>query len=266
MELPVITAGKGEPLLMIHGIISDGFFFYEAANILKEEYKVIRYDRRGYGDSKGKDITDFSVAAQAEDASEILKTYAGEPAWILGNSAGGLIAIELCLRYPELVKGLILLEPSLTFDEISRGMIREWNLELNGYRDEKKTKKALLAFARVTATAGEKGKVASMEELFRTYKNLDNFMHGELNDVQRYTPDFQDVKNIPVPVHLLISDLGADTLFGKTSRAGGEMLGWQIHTIHGYHNAIKDNPESSAELISQIIKEMKDEYEAKCTI
>lgn len=261
MELPVITAGKGEPLLMIHGIISDGFFFYEAANILKEEYTVIRYDRRGYGDSNGEGIDDFSVAAQAKDASEILRTYAKEPAWILGNSAGGLIAIELCLRYPELVKGMILLEPSLIFDETSKGMMQEWNQELNLYRDTKKTKKALVAFARVTGNPGTGGKASSMEELFRTYRNLNNFMNGELNEVQRYYPDFQDVKKINVPVHIMISDHGTDTLFGRTSRTGAEMLGWKIHTVHGYHNAIKDHPESSAELIRQILKEMSDEYE-----
>lgn len=262
MKLPVYTAGNGTPILMIHGIISDGSFFHDAAELLKEQYTVITYDRRGYGAGMADDIRDFSVRSQAEDAAEILKTYAKEPAWIFGNSAGGLVAIELCLHYPELVKGMILLEPSLAFDEESKELLGAWNRELNGYLEEKKIKKALRAFIRIVGESkksGEQntGRSATMEEMARTYKNLNNFMYGELNEVQRYFPDPARVKEIEVPVAVLISSEGADTLFARTSRNGAGLLGWTICKIPGNHNAVKDMPASSAQIIKKVLCDME---------
>lgn len=255
MILPVYIAGEGEPLLMIHGIISDGSFFRDTAERLKDAYRVISYDRRGYGaDSYGGE--DYSVAAQAEDAADILRAYAMEPAWVVGNSAGGLIAMELCQRHPELVRGMILLEPSLSFDEESKTLIRAWNEELNSYVAQKKTKRALAAFARVTGKSAAQQTGTSLAEMKTVYKNLENFLHGELNEVQHYFPDLQQVKDIAVPVKIFITEQGKDTLFGITSRNGADALGWQVVSIPGYHNALKEEPDSSAEAIRQVLKEM----------
>ena len=79
MNLYSYSTGAGTPLLMIHGIISDGSFFDEAASFLADEYQVISYDRRGYGRSTGEKWTDFSVGAQAEDAARILEVVPDHP-------------------------------------------------------------------------------------------------------------------------------------------------------------------------------------------
>lgn len=187
-DFHVKLSGQGPLLMMIHGIISDGTFFDKSAACLSGNYRVLTYDRRGYGENNAKSYTDYSVEAQAEDAADILKECQETPAWVLGNSAGGLIALELALRYPELVRGLILLEPSLGYDPSEREKLLAWNRELNGYLKEGKIKRALPAFSRVIGADGTGNVSGSLQELRRTYQNLQAFMYGELNEVQHYLP------------------------------------------------------------------------------
>ena len=260
MNLRSTAAGSGEELLMIHGIISDGSFFAPAANILKNKYRVVVYDRRGYGDSE--DGEDHTVEAQARDAAQILEEHGGSPAWILGNSAGGLIAAELALERPDLVRGLILLEPSLVFDDESRKIIREWNAELNGYVAERRIKKALPAFSRVMCVPEGMSSGGTMEEMKRTYKNLSAFMYGELNDIQNYRPAEETMRSLSVPVRVIVTEDGKDSIFASTSRSGAEILGWKTVTVPGYHNVIKDMPEMFSEKLDEIIGEMRDELQA----
>ncbi len=125
--------GEGEALLLIHGILRDSGFFDAAAERLSEHYRVITYDRRGYGKSRSGNWSSYTVKEQAEDAEAILRALCTSPAWIVGNSAGGLIATQLALQAPELVCGMILLEPSFGYDAQANEDLRAWNRELNEY-------------------------------------------------------------------------------------------------------------------------------------
>ena len=66
--------------------------------------KVIRYDRRGFGESSGK--PDFT--ADPADLKALLETLGHPRAHILGHSQGGGVALTFAVRYPEMVEGLIL--------------------------------------------------------------------------------------------------------------------------------------------------------------
>ena len=256
MDIFSRAEGKGEELLMIHGIISDSSFFAPAAEYLTDDFRVITYDRRGYGASE--DGEDHSVFAQASDAARVLEEHSASPAWIVGNSAGGLIAVELALSRPELVRGLILVEPSLVFDEASRDLIAAWNAELNGYVRERRIKKALPAFSRVMGMPEGHSTGGTMEEMRRTLANLSAFMYGELNDIQSYRPALDTVKSISCPVRVLITRDGQKSIFAATSKAGAEALGWRTVLIPGYHNAARDLPREFSDALRGIIKEMKE--------
>ena len=269
MTLPIYTVGAGEPLLMIHGIISDGSFFCSVSERLKDTYRVISYDRYGYGAaalgeyqgaaseeiSHGREEADpYSVEEQAEQAAAILRAAADQPAWIFGNSAGGLIAIELCLQHPELVRGMILLEPSFAYDGESARALDAWNGKLNGYLQQKKIKRALVAFSEIVSSDGAQESAAgSMAEMRQTYANLKNFMYGELNQVQHYRPDLAVLQSIEQPVVVYVTEEGQERLFGSSSLKGAEAIGWPVTVIPGNHNAAKSAPSSTAEAICKTI-------------
>ena len=97
-------AGEGEPLVMIHdGLVhSAGYDSQFAA--FSGDYRVVRYDRRGYGRSP--------VAAEpysnVSDLKAIFDSLDIGRAMVMGGSAGGRLAIDFTLRYPERVSTLVL--------------------------------------------------------------------------------------------------------------------------------------------------------------
>lgn len=249
----VHVKGEGAPLVMVHGIISDSTFFEAAAEVLKEDYQVVTYDRRGYGDHRGETCSDYSVHAQAEELREILEGYCREPAWVIGNSAGGLIAVEAALCYPELFRGMVLVEPSLGYDEEEREKLLSWNKELNGYVEAGRIKSALPAFSRVTGDDRGKKGTASLKEMKRTYQNLSAFMYGELNEVQRYLPPLESLRRLPMPVVNAVTEKGKDSIFATSSEKAAQIIGWRTVTLPGYHNVAKDMPREFACRIRDIL-------------
>ena len=255
-DVQPIIRGEGEPILLLHGVISDASFFSDFASFLSSRYRTVAYDRAGYGDQpEPDDRSAYTVSAQAETAAEVVREYCGDRAWIFGNSAGSMIALELYRIHPELVRGLILLEPSIALDPDSEEELRGWNAELNAYFREARIKKALPAFARVTGKTGSFG--GSFQEMKRTYKNLHNFMFGELNEVQNYRPEEAFFQSVSVPVRIVLTEDGAGRLFGKTSERAAERLNWKTSYFPGGHNAVSELPGPCAEILIGILEEMK---------
>ncbi len=96
--------GNGKPLVLIHGWALSRSEWDGQVELLLPHYKVIRYDRRGFGESSGK--PDFT--ADPADLKALLETLGHPRAHILGHSQGGGVALTFAVRYPEMVEGLIL--------------------------------------------------------------------------------------------------------------------------------------------------------------
>lgn len=100
---PVIR-GAGPAVLFIHGSAADHTTWSIQLASLAGEIRAIAYDRRA-------EVT--RVADHVADAAAILEVHAGGAAVVCGSSFGGVIALELCRRRPELVRAAILCEPPL---------------------------------------------------------------------------------------------------------------------------------------------------------
>ena len=120
--MPTITAngtdlyyevrGNGPSVLLIHGGGIDSGTFERLADILASDFRVVTYDRRGISRSpRPKDWRQTSIAEQAEDAAGLLRALGFAPAAVVGASLGALIALELLLRHPDLVRRASLLDP-----------------------------------------------------------------------------------------------------------------------------------------------------------
>jgi len=108
IELDYERSGSGPALLAIMGMsgtaLSWGEPFLER---LREHHEVIVYDHRGVGASTplGPSIT---IAQLAEDAAGLIEALELGPVDVLGISMGGMIAQELALAHPDLVRTLTL--------------------------------------------------------------------------------------------------------------------------------------------------------------
>jgi pimeloyl-ACP methyl ester carboxylesterase len=76
-----------------------------AAGELARIGRVITYDRRGYARSGGAPV--HSLGTHTEDAASLLRHLRTSPAVVVGTSAGAVIAIDLAVRHPELVRVVI---------------------------------------------------------------------------------------------------------------------------------------------------------------
>ena len=98
------VAGEGLAAVLIHDGLLHRETWDEQFPALADGFKLIRYDRRGYGRSSRPERP-FSNLADLERLFQELKIG---KACLIGSSAGGGLAVDFALRHPEQVTGLIL--------------------------------------------------------------------------------------------------------------------------------------------------------------
>lgn len=104
------ACGEGEPLLLIHGLNLDTRMWAEQLSAFSERYRVISFDLRGMGQTPNAEEP-FTLY---DDARAVLQGLGIAAAHIVGHSFGSVVAQELVLAYPEMVKSLVLVSPTLT--------------------------------------------------------------------------------------------------------------------------------------------------------
>ncbi|HEX5164663.1 MAG TPA: alpha/beta hydrolase [Thermomicrobiales bacterium] len=114
----VAEAGEGEPLLMLHGWPQHWYEWRHLMAALRDDYRVICPDLRGFGWS---DVpaTGYEKERLVDDILGILDRLGIERVRLIGHDWGGWLGFLLCLRRPEQVErflALAILHPWLQFD------------------------------------------------------------------------------------------------------------------------------------------------------
>lgn len=98
------VAGEGEDIVLLHDGIAHREIWDYQFPVLAKKYKVVRYDRRGYG----KSIYPQAPFSHIDDLNQLLVQLKINNAIIFGMSGGGALAIDFTLKYPEKVTALVL--------------------------------------------------------------------------------------------------------------------------------------------------------------
>lgn len=113
-QLYTEVRGSGPSVLFIQGGLGDAGFFERVAELLSDQFTTIIYDRRGNSRSPRPVGWQTTTAdEQADDAAALLRALDLAPAAIYGTSSGGMIGLNLLIRYPDLVRRAMLHEPAL---------------------------------------------------------------------------------------------------------------------------------------------------------
>ena len=107
--LAYIDCGKGDVVLMIHGNMSSSVHFDELIERLKDSYRCVAVDLRGFGDSSYNNRFD-SLEELADDVNLFLEALGIDSAYVVGWSNGGGVGLKLCAKYPEQVKKFFAIE------------------------------------------------------------------------------------------------------------------------------------------------------------
>lgn len=100
--------GDGPPVVLIHGTMDRSSSFARVVKHL-DGFRVVRYDRRGYGHSLAVGPP-TSFDDQVVDLLEVLDAEAPAPAVLFGHSYGGTIALAVAQREPERVAAVVAYE------------------------------------------------------------------------------------------------------------------------------------------------------------
>lgn len=122
-EINVRTAGKGPPLLLLHGYPQTMAMWHKIAPRLAQQFSVVLTDLRGYGDSSkptgGAQHENYSKRAMAQDQVEVMTALGHERFFVAGHDRGARVTHRMALDHADRVAKAAVLDiaPTLTMYE-----------------------------------------------------------------------------------------------------------------------------------------------------
>ena len=108
IDIYVEQVGEGPEVLLLGGLSDPAESWQPQLDSLSDRYRLIAPDNRGAGRTPLPEEP-LSVPMMADDAAAVLRALDIPAAHVAGFSGGSLIAQELALRHPELVRSLVLM-------------------------------------------------------------------------------------------------------------------------------------------------------------
>ena len=106
-----IVRGAGDPVLLITGgAASIVGFFADVEDRLAEHFSVILYERQACGRRSDEPVP--SPTQQTAELAAVIRKVSDRPAIVVAQSLGGPVALQLALDAPDVVRALVLLDPT----------------------------------------------------------------------------------------------------------------------------------------------------------
>lgn len=122
--------GVGPAVVLAHGFLMDRTMFAPQVAALREGYRFVTWDARGFGDTvfDGKPFTYWDLAS---DCLALLDHLGIERAVVGGQSQGGFVALRAVLTAPERVRALVLIDTQAGTEDrdaipLYQGMLDGW--------------------------------------------------------------------------------------------------------------------------------------------
>jgi 2-hydroxymuconate-semialdehyde hydrolase len=114
-RIAYIDEGEGVPLLLIHGIPSNGLMWRDVIPELSKHFRVIAPDLLNYGQSEMPESADVSINAQHRILFGLMDSLGVRQAHVVAHDIGGGVAQLMAVEKPERVDQLVLID-SICFD------------------------------------------------------------------------------------------------------------------------------------------------------
>lgn len=101
-------SGSQFPIFLIHGFGASIEHWRNNIPELNQNHSIYAIDLLGFGASK-KVKTAYTIDLWVEQVHDLWKMLTDKPIIMIGNSIGSLICISAALKYPEMVKGIVML-------------------------------------------------------------------------------------------------------------------------------------------------------------
>ena len=252
-KLHVWYQGSGPLLIFIAGAAQSGACFDPAIVELSEHYTAVAYDRRGYTTSPVEKKALLNPAQSARDVVAIIEALGFQKATIFGTSAGGIIALQVGVSYPEYVEHLIAHEApttSLLPDTT------EWLDFCAAACDRYKTRGGLAALGLL----GSKMVGVPSDEVVpeTTVQNAPFFFEYEFTIFTIYTPNLVKLRENNVSMVVVAGEESKDAWYARTTIVQAEMIGCPRIMWPGAHTVYKIKPHVFVEALLDTLKELRE--------
>ena len=162
LELWAERRGDGPDVLLIAGLGDPAEAWQFQLDGLADRYRLTAFDNRGSGRTPLPDGP-LTVETFADDAAALLRALDVPAAHVAGFSAGSVIAQELALRHPELVRSLVLVSTWAQPDAYWNSVVASWRWMAQAAPSERAFLEAFLVWM-YTARAHADGTVEQIIE------------------------------------------------------------------------------------------------------
>jgi pimeloyl-ACP methyl ester carboxylesterase len=249
------TLGAGPPLILIDGAMC----FRESgparplAEVLKDRFTVVIYDRRGRGESG--DTAPYAVSKEVEDIGALLDAVGGS-AYIYGCSSGGALAMEAANTFDG-VRKLIVYEAPFIVDNSRSPLTEEDQRQAGRYIAEGRRGAAVKQFMRFVGVPGFG--IVMMQLMRGVWTKLTGIAHTLPYDYQIVGP-YQRGKPLPagewrdIKAPVLVADGSKSPAWMRTGQqALAKNLGAEYRTLEGQTHIVK--AEAHAPMIRDFFRE-----------
>jgi pimeloyl-ACP methyl ester carboxylesterase len=129
-RLAYVEQGEGPTVVLVHGSVADHRTWdRQRATLARQHYRVIAYSQRYFGTEPwSPGWPKIGVPVQSDDLAAFIRGLHAGPVHLVGWSSGGVVALNVALQHPELVKSAFVYEPpiaSVVTDEADRKTIAD---------------------------------------------------------------------------------------------------------------------------------------------
>ncbi len=120
---------QGTAVVFLHGFLENRFMWNDIIEALPKKYRCISLDLPGHGESKNLAYV-HSMEEMAEVVKAMLDHLKIRRAIVVGHSMGGYVALALADRYPDMLKGMVLMNSTARADSKERQHNRDRAISL----------------------------------------------------------------------------------------------------------------------------------------
>ena len=240
------SCGSGEKaIVLLHDGILHSAAYDDVWPLLCQRFKVVRYDRRGYGATPAATMPFASV----DDLSAVMKAAGVQHATLVGSSAGSGIAVDFALAHPDAVDGLVLAGPWISGFKPSAGFIAR-GLKLAVLMKAGNLEGAVKDPYILTKSAdAERARVVAL--LKANPQNLAN----PSGKVERAGPEAKDhLSEIRAPTLVLVGEVDIKDVFDQAHAVAAVVPGAKLETVPATgHFMYFEKPEVLADRVTRFL-------------